>query len=551
MYVKEVVIQNFKCYKHFEINLDSWLNIIVWDNETWKSTLLEAIHLALSGWIYGRYLGTELTESLFNRASVKEYIQSLKTGNILEPPRIIIELYFEKSSLEENDSIFASLEWNFNSKRKNASWIRFEIGFQDDPINNYYYELWLSTSEGIKTLPIEFYDFKRSAFSRDKNITPKTLLFKSVFIDWSSWNHSVWSDMYVSRIVREFMTDEDKIKTSQAFRKLNESFIQDIGEVNQKISTEIEAWKQITLSVSHSTKNAREGNVVTYIDDVPFGNIGKWEQCILKTKIALTHKKSREASILLLEEPENHLSHSKLNSLIETVERSSEKQLIISTHSSYVANKLWLEKLNLLSKDAHTKEINKCSMKQLTVDTYNYFKKLPWYDTLRLILCRKAILVEWDCDELIVQKAYLNYYGKLPIQDCIDTISVRSLAFLRFLEISKLLKHPTVVITDNDGNFKQNVSEKYKEYSSDNFIKICADQDDSYSTLEPQIVKANQSQLWVLNEILWVKLSTSDEFIEYMTKKSNKVKCALKIFESDAKILFPKYILEAIEWLHG
>jgi predicted ATP-dependent endonuclease of OLD family len=36
----------------------------------------------------------------------------------------------------------------------------------------------------------------------------------------------------------------------------------------------------------------------------------------------------------------------------------------------------------------------------------NILNKLPGYDTLRLILCNKAILVEGPSDELIVQKAY-------------------------------------------------------------------------------------------------------------------------------------------------
>ena len=72
---------------------------------------------------------------------------------------------------------------------------------------------------------------------------------------------------------------------------------------------------------------------------------------------------------------------------------------------------------------------------------------------MRLILCQKAILVEGDSDELVVQKAYLNKYGKLPIHDGIDIISVGT-SFLRFLEIAVKLNKPTIVVTDNDGNLE-------------------------------------------------------------------------------------------------
>ena len=83
---------------------------------------------------------------------------------------------------------------------------------------------------------------------------------------------------------------------------------------------------------------------MTYLDKIPFNYIGKGEQCIVKTKLALAHKKAKEASIILMEEPENHLSYSKLNELIAAIkEHCKEKQIIISTHSSFVANKLGLK----------------------------------------------------------------------------------------------------------------------------------------------------------------------------------------------------------------
>ena len=37
--------------------------------------------------------------------------------------------------------------------------------------------------------------------------------------------------------------------------------------------------------------------------------------------------------------------------------------------------------------------------------TFEFFKKVAGYDTLRLILCKKSILVEGDSDELVVQRA--------------------------------------------------------------------------------------------------------------------------------------------------
>ncbi|EPI5377858.1 ATP-dependent nuclease, partial [Yersinia enterocolitica] len=190
-----------------------------------------------------------------------------------------------------------------------------------------------------------------------------------------------------------------------------------------------------------SAKNSWETNLMIYLDDVPFHQVGKGEQCIIKTNLALSHHKAKEANIVLIEEPENHLSHTKLNELIKNViESCSDKQIIISTHSNFVANKLGLDNLILIN-NKETFRLN-C----LSEGTFNFFKKLPGYQTLRILLCRKAILVEGDSDELIFQRAYMDKNGgRLPIEDGIDVISVK-LTFKRFLEIAEKIHQPIAVI---------------------------------------------------------------------------------------------------------
>ena len=50
MAIDRIKICNFKSYKGiFELKLNKGLNILVGNNETGKSTILEAIHLALTG----------------------------------------------------------------------------------------------------------------------------------------------------------------------------------------------------------------------------------------------------------------------------------------------------------------------------------------------------------------------------------------------------------------------------------------------------------------------------------------------------------------------
>lgn len=246
------------------------------------------------------------------------------------------------------------------------------------------------------------------------------------------------------------------------------------------------------------------------------------------------------------------MSFSKLNQLIYSIQKKyNDKQIIISTHSSFVANKLGLDNLMLLE----NQRITKIS----ALPSADFFRKVSGYDTLRLILCKKAILVEGDSDELVLQKAYMmQHEGRLPIQDQIDIISVGT-SFLRFLELADALHIPVSVVTDNDGDVK-GLEEKYAGYLGANakeHITICYDsvvdtgdlyigqKPYNYNTLEPKLLKANGNDLALFNSILGTDYTDIDELRKFM--KHHKTECAPAIFDTDAKIVFPDYITEAIK----
>lgn len=544
MRINDVHIENFKSFKgKFNLTLNEGLNILVGDNESGKSTILEAIHLVLSGMYSGRYLRNELTQYLFNNEVVAEYLAELKASGNATPPSVVIEIFLEGADL-------AKFEGDDNSDRRNSCGLSLKIAF-DEKYQNEYEEL-VKTGD-IKTLPLEYYDVFWSSFAREP-ITGRTIPIKSAFIDSTSNRYQNGSDVYISRIVKDFLDPADVVAVSQAHRKMKDTFSEDgsIQTINSKIkiATRI-SNKDVKLSVDLSSRNAWENSLLTYLDDVPFHYIGKGEQCIVKTRLALSHKKSQEANVILLEEPENHLSHTKLNELIkEITEHRGDKQIIISTHSSFVANKLGLGSLILLN-DQKTTRLN-----ELSAETRLFFSKLSGYDTLRLILCKKAILVEGDSDELVIQRAYMDKNSNnLPIEDGIDVISVGT-SFLRFLEIAEKIDKPTVVVTDNDGDLEA-LQKKYHAYLGDNakdHIKICydstVDEGDlkigdskfNYNTLEPKILKSNS--LDSLNKVLNTSHESDDELHKYM--KANKTKCALQIFDSDTQIEFPEYINESI-----
>jgi predicted ATP-dependent endonuclease of OLD family len=533
MIIEKVVIQNFKSLSSFELQLNEDLNIIVGNNETGKSTILEAIYLCLTGTFNGRKIENELSPYLFNKQCVAKYVESLRKGTPLEIPEILIELYFR------NSSDLAKLRGTNNTKRENVPGIYLKIAFDEEYSPEY--KRYIEVPEKVTTIPTEYFKPIWLPFSNNP-LTKRSIPVTPTLIDTTTIRLQFGTDYYLQRIINDQLTAKERTELSLEYRKLKETFAEQasIRSINKKLQTEkgLVSEKELTVSIDISQKANWETSLTSYLDEIPFQYIGKGDQSILKMLLAL-ERKGDTSDIILIEEPENHLSFSNMNLLISKItEKCVGKQLMIATHSAFVANKLGLEKLILIGDDIHTTRFN-----ELHRDTQNYFKKLPGYDTLRFILSRKAILVEGPSDELFVQKAYrLSNNDKLPIEDGIDVISVRGLSFKRFLDISMILKNKVVVITDNDEDYQKEVVEKYADYSAMQNINICADQDNAFPSLEPQIVKCND--LKVLNRILGRKAAQKSELIDYMLK--NKTECALRLFETDIAITIPQYILDGI-----
>jgi putative ATP-dependent endonuclease of OLD family len=324
------------------------------------------------------------------------------------------------------------------------------------------------------------------------------------------------------------------------YRKMKEGFVEEesIKKINEKLSQNKEALttKDIKISIDISAKTNWDANLTLYLDNIPFRFIGKGEQNSVKMKLALQSKMD-SSNIIMIEEPETNLSFTNMNKLVNNISEScSGKQLFISTHSSFIMNKTGVDKVIFLHNG------NSISMKDINKDTQNYFMKLPGYDTLRMIIASKTILVEGPSDELVIQKAYFNEHKKLPIEDGIDVISVGSLAFKRFLEIAKKLNKNVVVVTDNDGDTDK-LKSKYQEFEDCDNIRVCYSDNISLNTMELQISDCNEIE--VLANVLGTKHQDKAALEKYML--DNKTKTALSIFEKGDKVVMPQYIKDAIQ----
>lgn len=533
--IRKIVLKNFKRFQDATIQFTPGLNMIVGDNESGKSTLLEAINLGLTKRTNGRFFESELSHHFITRSTVVAFLSEVQAGKAPKPPEILIEVYLDKATAPPR------LMGENNSLREDTPGYRLRAGL--DPDFDAEYQAFLSDPTKVTTVPTEFYRIDWTTF-QGQPVNVRAVDVKTSLIDASRIRLSSGADYHLQRIINDTIDSKERAQLSRAFRFHLETFSShtSITAINTSLtsgSATITA-KSFSMEIDTSGTNGWESALGPHLDNLPLHFAGSGEQARLKILLALARKAS-ECHVILVEEPENHLSFSSLNALVERIENNSGgRQLVIATHSSFVVNKLGLDQLMLLAPDSATR------LTSLPSDTQSYFRKLPGYDTLRLVLAKKVVLVEGPSDELIVQRAYHDRHSRRPIEDGIDVISVRGLSAKRYLDLAVPLQRKSVVLADNDGDFVTKVDERYATYAIHGFIKIRRSEDNDLHTLEPQLLGSNG--LASINKILDKTYTTQAELLDYMKEHKNEV--ALRFHDTALPIKWPKYIEDAIDDLN-
>lgn len=546
--ISKVRISGFKKIRNpFELTFNDLVTILVGDNGVGKSTIVEAINLALSGKYRDAPISRSVSEYLFNKDDVALFTNSSQP--YLAFPEVRIDVYLEGG----DKATAARLSGAYCPEKTRKCGFSFTISFDSEYLPEVEEA---SRSEHFDSLPIEYFEASWTTFSGEK-VTPRMLPITSVLINPNGDMRPSFGTDRATKSLIDTLDKDDRLALSQGARKGKDGFRQAVrnGEINQKLarSASFKAGNP-ELDVNLGSADSWYRDLTISLSGVPYENIGAGPQCLLQSEISFgsISSGSNKPTVVLIEEPENHLSYGNLNRLLSLLNSYQGSQFLCTTHSSFVANKLGLE--NLVVIGSATGGIPSTTLKHLPEATYSFFRKLPGFETLRLALVDKAILVEGPSDELIIQRAYQDKYGRSPLADGIDVISV-GLAFERFLSIAQLIGKKVAIVTDNDGN-PEKLAKKFEPYLPLGNIQAFFDSEahdephDDYpmlrlDTLEATLVRSAGRE--TLCSLLGRKDESDHSLIHYM--ETNKTDTALSIFDSETSIAFPGYITGAIEWI--
>jgi len=530
--LKKIHIENFRAFRKFDLEFRDGLNLIVGDNDAGKTSLLEAIHLALTSRFRGRPFAYDLSPHLVNQGAAKSYIADVAANGVTaHPPVVLIDLFFEDSDE------FADLKGENNHCKENAPGLRIRAAF--DPRYSAEYQSFITSDAPVSLVPTEYFEFEWLSFAGNA-VSGRSVPVNASLIDASALRLHAGADYYLQKTIDEQLDAADRVELSRVYRSLREIFSKDeaIAAINEKLGeTQKEVTdKELSLSIDVSQGASWESSIVPHLNELPLQFIGGGGQSMLKILLAL-YRNLAKSHVVLIEEPENHQSPASLNILVEKIrERCDGRQVFISTHSSFVLNKLGLDNLALLG------EGNPFRLTELDADVLDYFKKLPGYDTLRVVLADKIILVEGPSDELVVQRAYFDRHKKRPIEDGVDVISVRGLSTPRFLAIAAPLGKTVHAVVDNDGKAIADVEARFAAFDQHAQIHVHVSDPTDGKTLEPQLLKANGRD--VLNQIFGKGFASDEDLEAFMA--DHKTTCALGILEAKEAVKMPPYIEAAV-----
>ena len=210
--IDHVIISGFKrIRKSLCVNFERDLNILVGDNGAGKSTILEAVHLALTGQYRGEPIRRALSQALFNNNDVDDFIKRAADGDLSTLPMVRIEVYLT----EENESELNELSGAVNSKSRKACGFTFSLAFDE----KYREELEGLPIGSLRSLPIEYYDASWMTFA-SAAITPRHLPIRSVMINPAGEWRGGRADERAVRALLDGLDEKEQMALAQSARTM-------------------------------------------------------------------------------------------------------------------------------------------------------------------------------------------------------------------------------------------------------------------------------------------------------------------------------------------
>ncbi|MCG7639155.1 MULTISPECIES: AAA family ATPase [unclassified Alteromonas] len=263
--ITKIKLQNFRKFRQLEINLKPEINTIIGDNESGKSTILQAIELVSSG---SRHkVEAAGMESLLNKACIDDFNNGNRT--IEKLPVLRVELYLSNAENPDlvgknntEDVHLSGLHMICEPNLELAGEINHALG-QDD------------------NFPYEHYTVRFMTFSGEPYSSYRRFV-NCLAIDSSLINNEYANKEYIKKVYDSVVDYPQRVRLKNEYRQQKVAFRnENLNEVNGQI-------EDYDFAIRSGTKFNLETDLTLMQDQIPIDERGKGQQCFIKTNFALT-----------------------------------------------------------------------------------------------------------------------------------------------------------------------------------------------------------------------------------------------------------------------
>ena len=517
MFLRELKLWNFRRYgksewdlekPHLQVTFSKGLNVLIGENDSGKSAILDAIKLVLKTHAY-EWIKAE--DKDFFLGAEKFRIELIFSGLKNEEAKNFIEwLGWEKDG--ENDIPILRLIYQVEKRSKKIMPSDIHAGMDGTgfPLNAEAKEYLKTTF--LKALRDADNELIAKKNSRLSQILQGHTLFKET--DATKHQFTVLFSEVNSKIKEWFestIISQGGKSNKEQIKDIIDSFLKEFidGEVSSVLYLSDQEIKAILEKLSLA------------IDDATNLGLGTLNRLYMAAELLHLKKEWDGLKLCLVEELEAHLHPQAQMKIVEALIKEKDVQFILTTHSPNLASKVPIENLILCNKDG-VYSLSKGSTK-LGDEDYDYLKRFLDVTKSNLFFAKGVIIVEGWAEEILIP-AIAKSLGHDLSKHEVSIVNVGSIAYLHFAKIflrtdSNAMKIPVSIVTDldvrpkGDGTFDAN-QERNKETRIKNTI----------GDLSGASIKLHLAHKWTLEWCLFNSTILSEFFRQAVYKVHSKTK---------------------------
>ncbi|MFN0199970.1 MAG: AAA family ATPase [Bacteroidia bacterium] len=348
MHIKELSLQNFRCFEQLTIHFNPQMNVLIGDNASGKTAVLDALAYALAKidlWL------TKEKESFLKLdygISEKDVRQTL-IGAETEYPVENTEIILHAEKWEVADKLFDEVKWQLSYQIGNSEANCIDItnfnevtGYLRSNIN----------SPKMKTLPIiAYYPTNRTVKTKNTRVENKKEL-----------RHDGYEEALLGAVDIKLVSDRLQMFDYELFH------LSQLGQLSEKVKNRYSALKAAIIASLPNVNNLyyspKYKEIITLFQEdkaIPFRFLSKGYETMLSIIGDIAYRctvlnpnlddvLAQTPGVVLIDEIDLHLHPKWQKQIIENLKKVFPKiQFIVTTHSPFIIQSVKKEELHNLT----------------------------------------------------------------------------------------------------------------------------------------------------------------------------------------------------------